>query len=428
MSNTQRTYRIGPYRSICLIIAFFSSITPLLCDEIRSNDGHIFKGKIISESEDSVEFHSDLIGRISLPRTEIKAITYDSPETSPEPGEFDSVLRTIGAPIQEPEDATFDWIMLESGEWLKGDLNSMYSSVLEFDSDKMGIQEFDWEDVSRIRTHNSLSVKLDKQDTRSARLIMKDEQIYLDEEKEIKVDKYDAIAIAPDSDAFLDSLSARLSLSSNFRYGNTDQGDIVFTGWIKRRTAENQFYADFLSNYSYLENEVTTENFRSTSYMDIFWSKRIFLRAVSFEFYRDPLQNIDQRYTLGTSLGYYIIDTRKTRWNVTLGPAFEYTVYSSVTAGDSNSERQLATVFSSELEHELTKKLDWTSTFRAQYSNAAGSGSVYFLNSLEYDITDAIDLDVSLIWDRVNNPVENNEGLESQEDDLRLTIGIGLGL
>ena len=37
----------------------------------------------------------------------------------------------------------FDWLRLTSGEWLKGDIVSMYEDSLEFDSDKFGVKFFD---------------------------------------------------------------------------------------------------------------------------------------------------------------------------------------------------------------------------------------------------------------------------------------------
>jgi hypothetical protein len=37
-----------------------------------------------------------------------------------------------------------------------------------------------------------------------------------------------------------------------------------------------------------------------------------------------------------------------------------------------------------------------------------------------------IDLDVKLIWDRVESPTESADGVIPNKNDLRLTVGFGL--
>lgn len=63
---------------------------------------------------------------------------------------------TSGSPNWVPPSAPrdkFDWILLTSGEWLKGKLERLYKRKLEFDSDKLGLLEFDWKDVKQVRGH-----------------------------------------------------------------------------------------------------------------------------------------------------------------------------------------------------------------------------------------------------------------------------------
>lgn len=49
-----------------------------------------------------------------------------------------------------PEDKKFDWIQLNSGEWLKGKIKVMYNYTLEFDSDELDLLELDMDDVKQI--------------------------------------------------------------------------------------------------------------------------------------------------------------------------------------------------------------------------------------------------------------------------------------
>ena len=54
----------------------------------------------------------------------------------------------------------YDWIELTSGEWLKGEFKGMYRKQLEFDSDKLKLMTFDFEDVRQIRTHRIVTVNI----------------------------------------------------------------------------------------------------------------------------------------------------------------------------------------------------------------------------------------------------------------------------
>ena len=57
-----------------------------------------------------------------------------------------------------PPDALYDWLQLDSGEWLKGELISLYNFSVEFDSDELGVLSIDWEDIRYIRSAGWLSV------------------------------------------------------------------------------------------------------------------------------------------------------------------------------------------------------------------------------------------------------------------------------
>jgi Protein of unknown function, DUF481 len=71
---------------------------------------------------------------------------------------------------------------------------------------------------------------------------------------------------------------------------------------------------------------------------DWFFSEKLFLRPVFFEYFKDPFQNIDSRYTLGTALGYQLIDTARTEWSIFASPAYQTTRFDAVEPGESRDE------------------------------------------------------------------------------------------
>jgi hypothetical protein len=46
------------------------------------------------------------------------------------------------------------------------------------------------------------------------------------------------------------------------------------------------------------------------------------------------------------------------------------------------------------------------------------------LASLETDITRLLDFDVTAVWDRIQKPRENEDGVVPLQDDFRLSVGL----
>ena len=69
-----------------------------------------------------------------------------------------------------PPADTFDWIQLKSGEWLKGRFKGMQKRELEFSSEEMDDETFDWKDIRQVRTHRVVDVLLEN-DKRASGLV-----------------------------------------------------------------------------------------------------------------------------------------------------------------------------------------------------------------------------------------------------------------
>lgn len=63
--------------------------------------------------------------------------------------------------VWKPSATEFDWIQLTSGEWLKGEIKSMYNESLEFDSDKLKLLNIDLEDVQYLQSFQQTSVNVE---------------------------------------------------------------------------------------------------------------------------------------------------------------------------------------------------------------------------------------------------------------------------
>jgi len=55
----------------------------------------------------------------------------------------------------------------------------------------------------------------------------------------------------------------------------------------------------------------------------------------------------------------------------------------------------------------------------------SGSFSDHAETTIKFDITRPFDLDVSFIWDRIENPQTEADGTVPKKDDYRLNVGVG---
>lgn len=81
--------------------------------------------------------------------------------------------------------------------------------------------------------------------------------------------------------------------------------------YTKRRTSKSRFFIDYLGIFNETEGTETSNSQRVKSYYDILKTKKLFWRPVFVEYFRDPFTNIENRVTVGTGMGYNIIDTNK---------------------------------------------------------------------------------------------------------------------
>jgi putative salt-induced outer membrane protein YdiY len=144
------------------------------------------------------------------------------------------------------------------------------------------------------------------------------------------------------------------------------------------------------------------------------------------EYYRDQLANIAHRGTAGVGFGYYIFDTESLEWKAAAGPGYQYTRFSTVEPGESNTASTPAGILQSSFKADITSRITFTETYSGIFaSQDAGLYTHHLVSTLEYEIKRSMDLDISFVWDYLNNPrVEGNGNLPKQTD-LWLIVGVG---
>ncbi|MEY4388269.1 MAG: hypothetical protein RLY20_3552 [Verrucomicrobiota bacterium] len=322
----------------------------------------------------------------------------------------------------------FDWIQLTSGEWLKGKIKSMQDEKLEFDSEELDSLTFDWEKIRSVRSPRMVSVRIEKLKPVDGSILVASNQVQVvTAEATNTYPRNDLLAITPTGNREVDKWTGKVTVGVSFRAGNTHETDVdVFTS-VQRRTPDTRLGLEYSGNYGKVNGAEVEQNHRFKGQFDYFLSRRLFVRVPDVEYYRDPLQNLEHRLTLGAGVGYDLIKTPKTEWNITVSPSYQRNWFDSVQVGEASTASSAALVLSTKFDTELTQRLDWIFEYRGQLSRKeTGNDTHYARTALEFEIHKRLKLDLSFEWERISRPQTDGGGATPTPDDFRLITSLGI--
>ncbi|SMF05079.1 Putative salt-induced outer membrane protein YdiY [Alteromonadaceae bacterium Bs31] len=355
---------------------------------------------------------------------------YRDPQTPED--ELDKTLRSMvigdagwspNAPAMPTE---YDWVQLSSGEWLKGELISMYREELEFDSDELGLLVLDWDDIAVARTHIRKSLRFENGRIVDGLVLVEGSLVRLINDTEIDTFERGAlISIAASGKRGWNLWSGNISFGGNMREGNTEQQDYNFDFDVQRRTSSSRLQFKLLSSFSLTQSVETENNHRANINGDWFISNRWFLRPIALEAYRDKFQNIDVRVSYSFRPGYFIIDNKRTSWSVNTGAGYQLTRFITVEAGKEDKKQNPVYALGTDFEIEITKDIDFELYWDFQSVGKDAGGYLQHLETgLDIELISDFDLTVKFIWDNVSDPVASEDTLP-EKTDTRLVVGIG---
>jgi len=324
-----------------------------------------------------------------------------------------------------PMPEKFDWIQLTSDEWLKGEFIVMYDEVLEFDSDEMDLHEFDLEDVRHVRTAQIVQVGLVNREVVIGKLYIDGDDVRVIGEQQRRLHRSEILSITAGEPKEINYWSGKATLGLNVRRGNSEVIEANGSLKILRRTIRNRISFDYLGNYNLTEDIAVSDNHRASALWDRFLTPRLFVKPIYFEWFKDPFQNISHRETIGVGAGYELVNTSKTDWTISGGPAYQQTKFVSVEVGTPETESTPAFTVGTSLDMELTHSIDYLWEYRLQIVNeVSGKYNHHFVTGFETEVTSLLDFDVKIIWDRIQNPRPAEDESVPQQDDFRMVVGL----
>jgi putative salt-induced outer membrane protein YdiY len=322
----------------------------------------------------------------------------------------------------------YDWIRLTSGEWLKGDMLSMRNEKFEFDSDEMDEQSFDWEDIAELRSSRLYTYVFADRSRLIGTALITDREVVVSVDGEDRVFKRsNLMSIVPAGERERDRWDGKLSLGLAFRRGNTNQTDLTYQTYVRRRDALTRVRLDLNGAVGEVEGEQTINNHRSTFKIDLFASPRFYITPLSLILYHDKFTNIDIQSTFSAGGGYHAVKRKRAEVDLELAAGYQYTRFLSVEEGANEEKRSGAVIPRIRIETDPLKDVDFDVLYQAGVTVPDPAGTTMHGEViLSVEITKIFDLDVSWIWDRVQDPQPAEDGTIPEKDDVKLTVGIGI--
>ncbi len=321
----------------------------------------------------------------------------------------------------------FDWVQMTSDEWLKGEIIAMYDESLEFDSDEFDEQSLDWGDIKEIRSVQVCQVRFLDDTIATGKILLEGDTIQVIGEQTSERERSQVLSITPgESKSRRDHWSGKVSAGLNIRTGNTEQTEYNAKATLVRRTPQSRVNIDYLGNFSESDEISIADNQRLNANWDRFISNRFYWTPIYGELFRDPFQNINNRYTIGIGLGYTVKDTSKVDWDVTAGIAYQGTTFDDVLPEEDDTETSPALSIGTKYENELTGWMDFHLNYSFYIvSEEAGTYTHHLLTGFEFDLTGDLDFDVDWVWDYIKDPRQNSDGDFPEQSDFRMMFSLG---
>ena len=421
-------------------LSFWWVVLPASADLLIGTNGERFAGKVVTESAGTVVFDSELAGRLTIPRSRILEIQRTAPLAPSPQSQITNqtpIMPSVDTKVTPATNLTWrppgvglghsDWIQLKSGEWLKGRLYYIQQRKVEFDSDELKDLSLDLKDVRQVYPANPMFTRFNSREQMYGTVVISNDMVQVSGPEQVELPRDQLTGITPGGKREIDFWSANLSVALSLQSGNTKQANLSTSAELARRTPATTIDLSYLGNYGEAEGVQNANNHRIDGLYDIRLSRRWFLRPAYVEYYKDDLANIAQKTTGAIGVGYYIFDRDSLEWQVTGGPGYQITKFETVELGQSNTASTPAGVLQTSFRADITWRLKFIETINLFLtSEEAGLYSHHAVSTLEFEIKRHLDLNVSFVWDYLQNPQVESSGALPLRSDFRLNVGVGV--
>jgi putative salt-induced outer membrane protein YdiY len=324
-----------------------------------------------------------------------------------------------------PKSENWDWLHLNSGEWLKGEIKYMRERKIRFDSDELDDLDIDLSDCQAVYMYRLVFLRTESGDTPQGRGVLRGDMLEFEtvEGQKLEIPRGEIVSIVSGGERELDYWSLLGGVDYVMRDGNTEQVDLSGRLGIYRRTASLRFLNDYRGIYGSQDGVKKTNNHRATSRLDVFLTSRFYLTVPTIEYYKDEFKNLKHRVSTGGGIGYEFIRNQYMELDVSVGAVHQF----QESEEDSDKSDDFAGTVGVEFDFDFPGGTELDNSYRAQVvATDMDKTSHHFESVLSVDIWGPLDLNLTFILDRIEKPEKDSNGNRPDENDTSIMAGMSI--
>lgn len=330
-------------------------------------------------------------------------------------------LDDLGLPL--PCSGPYDWVRLNSGEWLRGRVYRMRRNELEYRSKKLKGQTVKWKDVSELCLPEPTRFVLEHHRIVIGRARLRGDVLTVTgSEGDRTVERREIIAILSGDQSEINRWRARASIGIDARTGNTKQTTIDSTGGLIREDSNSRAQLLYYGTYGTSNDILNVNKHRGDVKLDIFFSRWIYISAIDAILIHDEFQNIQFRAIPTAGLGWSVFDRPSFEWDLEAGGGYQFSNFIAGAPDEGDGVIRLGT----RLQWDLISDLKFNATHDTILVVTNFGLTTYNTRAtLSYELTDFLSLDFSIVHTRVREPVSDGERVP-ENDDLQMVFSLAL--
>ena len=308
-----------------------------------------------------------------------------------------------------------DRVVMINGDVITGNVSLISGDELLIEPSYADEFAIDLAEVASVEIQEAFDIELENDTKLQARLALDESgnQVLLSEDGSTQGIELAQLAEASEPAPYFD-WALKTAFNGAYNSGNTDsESTLLFAdGGVK--VGDHRHRADFTIRNESVNGDETQD--QTLFNYDYNWlvSKPWFVGAgLSYE--RDPIRELDYRYTTGLVVGRDIFDDSQKFLSINLGPAYQEEKL------DGESRGGAVAIWNLRYEHAL---LDWIDFFHTQsftWQFYGNENNIYKTNTgLNFDLISDLYFNVSYLYDYETAPAEGRS-----EDDSTLAFGLG---
>jgi Protein of unknown function, DUF481 len=410
-------------------------------DVLVCTNGERFTGTVIAETAANVVFESELGERMTFSRAKISEIQQTPPAA------INSATISLVTATNPPSTLTHlpatnnlswkppgvghdgqDWIEIKTDSWLSGRLKYLQDRQLEFENDQLGEQSFDLSDILQVYpARPAWAMFYGRKKSVFGTIVISNDLVEVSGQERLVFPRSQLLGLTTSGVGGTRYWSGNVSLGLSLQSGINTATTLTTSFELARRTPNTELMFDYNGNYSEASGVQSANNQRIDSSYNIRLDRHWFVRPGELTFYYDPLYNIAFQGMAAVGGGYYFFERRGLTWYVAAGPAGLYTRFEEVQPNQADSATTPAATLQTYLKADITRHLTLIEKVQGVFTTQeAGWYSQYAISTLQYKIHQNLDLDVSLVWNYLQNPRQLSNGETPSKNNTFLSVSFGV--